>query len=121
VPNSLKVARGNLTIMLKPYPDPPPHLSERSKLLWREIGPLKVNLPGQLPLFTSALECLDRVDEVRCVIAAEGLTSTTRTTGAQHIHPLLKIEAAARQQFARLWVALRLADEDSLFGISVVG
>jgi phage terminase small subunit len=91
-----------------PYPEPPPHLSERAAALWREIGPSKADTTGRRVLLQAALECLDRGDRARELIASEGLTSTTKSTGAVHIHPLAKIERDARAQFASIWASLGL-------------
>lgn len=84
------------------YPGPPDHLSERARELWRQVihG---ARSPGRQALLQTALEALDRADEAREVISREGLTTTTKTTGAVHIHPLLKVERENRALFARLW------------------
>jgi len=46
----------------------------------------------------------------------DGLTTTTKTTGAIHLHPCLKVERENRALFAKLWHQLGLqwdADLDS--------
>ena len=55
-----------------------------------------------------ALESLDRADEARQAITAEGLTKKTESTGAVHVHPLLKVERDCRNQFAQIWGRLKL-------------
>jgi hypothetical protein len=100
-----------------PYPEPPDHLSERSKALWRQIGPEKIIQPGQLPIFLASLESLDRSDTARALIDAEGMVLTTKSTGMTHLNPLLKTEAASRREFSRLWALLRLSDPWSPFGM----
>jgi hypothetical protein len=55
--------------------------------------------PGRLLVLEQCLRALDRADELRAVIDREGLTSTTRTTGAVHVHPLTKLEAEHRSLF----------------------
>ena len=94
------------------YPDPPAHLSECAARIWRDVGPQYIRNSGRRALFQSALEALDRADQARLLIAAEGLTSTTEGTGALHVHPAAKVEAEARRQFAKLWsdLGLQLAD-----------
>ena len=87
---------------------PPEHLSDRSKQLWRKILDDGEVSPGRAALFQTALECLDRADEARAMLADEGLIAITSTTGASHAHPLLKIEKDNRQLFARLWQVLNL-------------
>ena len=54
-------------------------------------------------LTTTALESLDRAEQARVLVNAEGLCRTTESTGAVHIHPALKVENDARKLFARLW------------------
>lgn len=88
-------------------PDPPAHLSEDSKKLWREVIPRNVSI-GRLAMVTTALEARDRAEECRLTVDREGLTTTTETTKAIHLHPLLKVERENRQLFARLWMQLNL-------------
>jgi len=86
----------------------PPSLSERSSRLWTEIVRDRVWSPGRLTLFEQALLALDRAEEAKALVDAEGLTTTTKTTGAVHVHPALKIEKDARGQFLQAWGALCL-------------
>jgi phage terminase small subunit len=94
---------------------PPPHLSERAAALWRQLVSRCVS-PGRPPLLQTALEALDRADEVRAILAREGLTTKTESTGAVHVHPLAKVERENRQLFARLWEQLGLSWDGSLDG-----
>jgi len=89
-------------------PDPPEHLSERSKDLWRQIVPSRALSPGRLALMGEALTALDRVAECREAISRDGLTTKTETTGTVHLHPLAKLERESRAQFIRAWTALSL-------------
>jgi phage terminase small subunit len=88
---------------------PPEHLSDRSKALWAELVPKRSRSAGRLVLLQSALEALDRADQARLELAAATLTTTTETTKAVHVHPLVKVEREARQQFARIWSDLGLS------------
>ena len=101
-------------------PDPPEHLSERSKDLWRRLAPTEARSLERRTIFQVALEALDRADEARRVIAAEGMLHTTAATGACHVHPAVKIERETRAQFVRIWhTALHLqwnSDIDSWIG-----
>lgn len=90
------------------FPEPPEHLSPRSKTLWQEIAPHRARSIERRTLFQAALEALDRADEARQVIQAEGMISKTITTGAVHIHPAVKLEREARGQFAKIWDLLNL-------------
>ena len=47
-------------------------------------------------------------DEARRAIETEGLVTTTKTTGAVHVHPLVKVEREARAQFMKIWGELQL-------------
>ncbi len=82
---------------------PPSHLSPRSAALWRSIVPSQAHGAPKLALVQSALEALDRADQAREQIAIEGLTFTTKTTGAVHVHPLAKLEKESRAAFVATW------------------
>jgi len=101
MPRFLKVAR-------KPAYDPPGGLSERSQSLWRQIVPASGRSPGRLALLGEALRALDRVDQARAIIDVEGMTFTTESTGAVHVHPALRIEKDSRAQFLQAWNTLNL-------------
>lgn len=94
-------------VVEKHKPEPPDHLSEDSKELWRKVIPKHISV-GRLAVLIAALEARDRAEECRLTVDREGLTTTTETTKAVHIHPLLKVERENRQLFARLWTQLHL-------------
>jgi phage terminase small subunit len=94
----------------------PSHLSERSRTLWAELVPARAKSAGRLALLTAALEALDRADEAREAIAKAGLTTTTKTTGAVHLHPLLRVERESRQQFAKIWDSLHFGWDQRIDG-----
>jgi len=98
------------------YPEPPAHFSERSKTIWRTIGPTHVRSLGRQMYFQSALESLDRAEEARKLIEIEGLTSKTTSTGALHVHPLAKVEKEHRQLFCKLWDTLKLRFDPQVDG-----
>ena len=100
------------------YPPAPTHLSERAAALWRELGPWRADTLGRRTLFQAALEALDRAEQARELIETAGLVSATKTTGALHIHPAVKVEREARAQFAAIWTQLGLTQRhDSLNSI----
>jgi hypothetical protein len=88
-------------------PAMPVGLSERSGRVWQSER-RRSKSAGRLLLLEQCLRAIDRADELRAVIDREGLTSTTRTTGALHIHPLAKLETEHRSLFVKLARALRL-------------
>jgi phage terminase small subunit len=100
----------------EPFPDPPDHLSPRSKTLWNEIGPDSAQSVQRRVLFQTALECLDRADQARELVKMEGLTTTTKTTGALHINPLVKLEKEAIAQFVKIWGLLHLQWNSAIDG-----
>ena len=100
------------------FPAPPAHLSPRSQELWRVLAPTAAKPLQRRTLFQTALESLDRADQARALIESEGLVSKTKSTGALHVHPAVKIERECRQQFAHIWGdSLRLGwDPTNMFG-----
>lgn len=98
-----------------PLPDPPEHLSARSKELWRAVIH-RCKSPGRQALLAEALAALDRADEARRAIDAQGLTFTTGTTGAVHMNPLLKVEKDSRQLFASIADRLMLHFDPDIDG-----
>lgn len=85
-----------------PYPEPPPHLSERSAAIWRELGPSKAASPGRQVLFEQALRALDSAEAARAAIERDGRTFKTKS-GVIHFNPEVKLEIEARRQFASIW------------------
>jgi hypothetical protein len=56
-----------------------------------------------MTLVEQALRALDRATAAAELVDAEGMTSTTETTGTFHVHPAVRIERESRQLFARIW------------------
>ncbi len=97
---------------------PPTHLSERSQSIWQEIVPRAAKSPERRVLLQTALELLDRLDSCRRELDAAGsLTTKTLTTGAVHIHPVLKTEFELRKQFAAIWSQLGLSVDPYSFKV----
>jgi len=72
-------------------PTPPEHLSEEMKTFYTSIVN-KYNLEAhRLILLTRACECLDRAEQARKQIEAEGLTTKDRY-GSIKPHPCVKME-----------------------------
>jgi phage terminase small subunit len=90
----------------KPLPEPPAHLSQAAADLWRELVAKVVANPAKRAMFLSALESLDRAEQARRVVAAEGLIQNG--VKMQHAHPMLRVEAENRKTFARAWRDLGL-------------
>ena len=102
---------------------PPEQLSERSQQLWKDIVVTKrknIISPGRVVLLEQALTALDRADEAAEIVRKEGMVTKTTTTGAVHVHPMVKVERENRGLFAKLWRQLRL-DFDLQVDGKVVG
>src|SRR5688572_426862 len=104
---------------LEPPPAAPDHLSERSKALWGTIVPRRARSPERLELLIVALEARDRMNEARLAVNQTGMTTTTATTKAVHLHPLLRVEKEARAQFLQAWAALSLEWDCGIDGMIV--
>jgi hypothetical protein len=101
----------------KPPPPPPDGLSERAQRVWvSEIG--RGKSAGRLCLLEECLRHLSRADALAAAVEREGLTSTTVTTGAVHLHPLTKVEQAHRALFVKLAKMLSLEWDSQVDGYS---
>jgi len=67
---------------------------------------VKAKTVPRIALVQAALESLDRADQAREQIAREGLTFTTKTTGAVHVNPLTKLEKESRAAFVATWAGV---------------
>ncbi len=86
----------------------PTTLSDRSLRIWRDLIPRRAKSPERRTMIQVALECLDRADQAREKIDADGLVFKTESTGTVHVHPLLKTEKDSRALFAKIWGQLGL-------------
>jgi phage terminase small subunit len=96
----------------------PAHLSDRAKKLWESLVPERARSVGRLALLQAGLEAMDRADQCRVVLAGSSLTTTTATTKAVHLNPVLKAEREARQQFSRIWSDLGLVWDQQCDGVN---
>jgi P27 family predicted phage terminase small subunit len=89
---------------------PPRHLSRRSKAFWRAIvGDYDLS-PHHVELLRRLCEAMDRADQARELLDAEGLTVTDRY-GQVKPHPAATIETQNRIAVARLVRELDLEGE----------
>lgn len=86
---------------------PPEGLSESARLIW-DAEVKRSKSAGRRLLLAECLHHKDVVATLRERIATEGLTTTTTTTGAVHIHPLTKLEEAHTRHFIKLAKMLNL-------------
>lgn len=86
----------------------PAGLSDRATALWHGVVPSRAVSHGRRALIEEALRALDRADEAAAIVNRDGLSFTTETTGAVHIHPAVRIEREARQMFAKIWSGMHL-------------
>jgi hypothetical protein len=59
----------------------PEGLSTSSQGCWRRLVPNRARSVGRRMLLEDALRARDRAEEFRVLLAAQGLTETTKTTG----------------------------------------
>ena len=96
--------------------DAPTTLSAESARLWAALVPSRCRSAGRLAMLRVALEARDRADMASAAIAKQGLTTTTATTGAVHVHPLAKLEREARATFIQAWRAMSLEWDSNIDG-----
>lgn len=87
--------------------EPPEHLSESSKELWRAIVPRRAKSPERLALLEEALSIRDRLLQIRALIASQDQL-VEEGEKMIHLHPLVRAEREWSQAFLRLWKALDL-------------
>ncbi len=107
--------------MTKNNYDPPSHLADSSKKLWRKLVPRRGVSPERLALLAVALDALDRLNAARVAIAKDGMTTTTPASGVIHIHPLVRVEKDAMATFLRAWALLNFEWDVMTDGGFVVG
>ena len=88
----------------------PRHLTPQTRAWWCGICREYELQSHHIKLLTLGAECLDRLGQVREILAREGLTSVTKSTGALHVHPLLKTEIELKTAFCRIMRELNLDD-----------
>lgn len=91
-------------------PAAPGHLAEPTKTWWRSVTSDFDLEPHHLHLLRLACEALDRAEQARVVLQAEGITIKD-DRGNTRAHPAVAIEKDARTAFARLLRELDLDTE----------
>jgi P27 family predicted phage terminase small subunit len=92
-------------------PEPPRHLSARSRDLWRRIISTYVFGDHDVELLRVGLEALDRCDEARTIIKKDGGPVVHNRWNMPVKHPAVAIEETARIQFVRVMRELALEGE----------
>jgi P27 family predicted phage terminase small subunit len=87
----------------------PAHLSAARRDLFARIAAGYELEPHELELLRLACEALDRCEEARAVLAAEGAYTTDRY-GSRRAHPAVSVERDSRIAAARLLRELDLGD-----------
>jgi hypothetical protein len=105
-------------------PDPPPDLSAAGRARWdtyaADVGAVN---RGALIAYDALAECLavwDRLDAVRAILDAEGLTAPG-SMKQQRPHPLLAVEVSLVQQLDRRLDRLGLAPGDKYRSVTPDG
>ena len=90
---------------------PPDSLSARSKGLWVQLVPGQVRAPARRQALAVALTGLDRLDQITAALRDQPLVKVTASSGAVHLHPLIRAESSARRDFLGIWERLGLDRE----------
>ena len=90
------------------WPEPPDHLSEKAKTLYRFYIGKTIRAPGQIAVLVRGLEALDQADECGRIIRAEGLSLKSERSGMLRQNPLLNTQKEATSQMLKIWAALDL-------------
>lgn len=90
---------------------PPRHLSAAARKWWKAIDEEYYLEPQKVKMLTLAAEALDRCEQARQILAADGVIVEDRY-GAPKAHPAVAIERDSRLAFARLVRELALADDE---------
>lgn len=85
----------------KAYKRPPKHLAERGRTFWAHVASAFALEDSDLPLLTAAAEMLDRAEQAKHKLAAEGMTAVDRF-GQTKPHPAVEIERASLLAFVRI-------------------
>jgi len=92
-------------------PEPPGHLSDESKALWRDINADYDLEAHEFKLLRLACEALDRANQARRALRRHGLTFVD-FRGKPVARPEVAIERDSRTAFARLMAQLNLPMDD---------
>jgi len=90
------------------WPEPPEHLTEKGKNLFRFYVGKTIRAPGQIALLVRGLEAMDTADEAGRVIREEGLSVRSERSGLVRQHPLLNTQREATAQMLKIWRDLHL-------------
>lgn len=100
------------------FPEPPEHLSQKSRNLYNFYVGLTIKAPGQIALFVKGLESLDTADQAAELIREEGLSQKSERSGLRRQHPLLNTQKKLMATFLRIWKVLGLNENQYLDGVS---
>jgi len=87
---------------------PPAGLSKQAQAIWRGVVPRRAKTSERMILIKTALQTLDRADEITAEIKKQGLTIENPSSGAIRANPLVKLEKELRGQFAAMWDRMAL-------------
>jgi phage terminase small subunit len=91
-------------------PEPASDLSKEATDIYRfyvDQG-IKIRNPGQIAAFVEALRAMDRANQAREILKAEGLLGKSKRSGLSRRHPACEILTDAERHFRRIWKGLGL-------------
>ena len=96
---------------LKPGTAIPEHLREFGRELWRSTMADWDLLDSELVTLCTACECLDRLQQIREALDADGIVLED-PSGRKRSHPLLAAEAQTHGVLLRAWGMLALTERE---------
>ena len=93
------------------FPEPPEHLSEKAKALYREHIGADIQTAARVALFLRGLEALDLADQCVRAIRQDGISQRSERSGIARQHPLLNTLKTATETVLKIWGALGLNSE----------
>ena len=93
------------------FPEPPEHLSEKARALYRQYVGADIATSARIALFLRGLEALDLADECSEIIRRDGVVRVSERSGLSRQHPLLHSLKIATETVLKVWNALGLNSE----------
>lgn len=93
------------------FPEPPEHLSEKARALYRQYVGADITTVARIALFVRGLEALDLADECAKIIRRDGVAQVSERSDMSRQHPLLNSLKTATETVLKVWAALGINSE----------